>query len=99
MVVPPHHLNHNIASSLALYTYLARSTQMRCKGEMMDFCVSSLIRVVLGVLSHREFVAGDVVDLGTGSITVHGDGQVSGFKACLSNGVHLSVQRLLKDEP
>ena len=45
------YLNHNIASSLALYTYLARSID-RCKGETaMEFFMSSLNKLVPRVCS------------------------------------------------
>ena len=50
------YLNHNIASSLALYTYLARSID-RCKGEAaMEFFMSSLNKLVPRVCSYIEVV-------------------------------------------
>ncbi len=98
MVVGPEYLNHNIASSLALYTYLARSVD-RCKAASMEFFMSSLEKVVLRVLSSIED-RGSTVDLGTGSIVIYRDGQAAGFKACLSSvGVHVTVQGLLKKDP
>ena len=98
VVVGPEYLNHNIASSLALYTYLARCVD-KCKAESMEFFMSSLDKVVLRVLSSIED-RGSTVDLGTGSIVIHRDGQAAGFKECLSSvGVHVAVQELLKKEP
>ena len=98
MVVGPEYLNRNIASSLALYTYLAMSTD-RCKAASMEFFLSTLNKVVLRVLSSMENVADGTVNLGTGSIVICGDGQSCGFKSCLSTGIHLTVQSLFKKDP
>ena len=98
MVVGPEYLNRNVASSLALYTYLARSVD-RCMAATMEFFMSSLDKVVLRVLSSIED-QGSRVDLGTGSIVIYRDGQATGFKECLSAvGVHLATQELLKKDP
>ena len=68
------YLNHNIASSLALYTYLARSID-RCKGETaMEFFMSSLNKLVPRVCSYIEVVVQGTVQLGTSSIVINREG-------------------------
>ena len=55
----------------------------------------SLNKLVACVCSYTEDVAEGTVELGTGSIAINHEGQVTGFKACLSQGIHLTVQQLL----
>ena len=100
MVVGPEYLNRNIASSLALYTYLAMSVDICKSAASMEFFMSALDKVVLRVLSSIEAQGGITVDLGTGSsIVIYRDGQAAGFKACLTVGVHLSVTGAFKNDP
>ena len=100
LVVPPHYLDRNIASSIALYTYLARSVDI-CKSDLsMEFFVSSLCKLVPRVCSHI-CRAGAIVELNAdaGSICISRDGQVAGFKGCMLQGVHNAVPRVLSAEP
>ena len=61
--------------------------------------MSSLTKLAPCVCSHIESVAEGTVELGTSSIVIYSDGQVAGFSAVLSQGIHRTVQRLLKEEP
>ena len=90
----PEYLNHNIASSIALYSYYARSID-RCRGpNAMEFFMLSLTNVSACICSYIESAAEGTVELGTGAIVIDRQGQVAGFKACMSQGIHLTVQRL-----
>ena len=57
--------------------------------------MSSLNKLVPCVCSSIEVVAEGTVELGTSSIVINREGRVAGFKACLSQGIHLSLQQLL----
>ena len=98
LVASPEYLHQNIGSSLAVYTYLARSVE-RCKADIsMEFFMSSLGKLVPRVCPYIG-TEGATVDLGNGSIAISRDGQVAGFNECLSHGIHMTGQSLLRNEP
>ena len=57
--------------------------------------MSSLNKLVPRVCSYIEVVVEGTVELVTSSIVINREGRVAGFKACLSQGIHLSLQPLL----
>ena len=108
MVLGPEYLNHNMATSNALYTYLATSVD-RCRPESVKLYLSSLVAVTSHVVAYAAMevqrsannsVIVDSIDLGTGSIIIDRDGQVAGFRACLSGGhTPMAVHRRLRRDP
>ena len=97
---PAIYLNKNIATSLAVYTYLAISVD-ECKTlKGSKFFVSSLCKLALCVCPHIES-GGVFVELNTdaGIIHITSDGQVSGFQACMKQGMQPCVYGPLHTEP
>ena len=90
-------LNYDVATSLALYTYLAISIGM-CVKSSVAFFMSALANVAQCVASHIDG-ASSQVDLGTRLITIDSDGQVSGFRDCLSHVRPMPVAQSLLREP
>ena len=100
LVSSTQHLNKNIATSHALYTYLAISVD-KCKTTKgSQFFMSSLCKLAVCVCPHIERV-GVFAELNTGAGIIHirRDGQVSGFAACMKQGMQPCVYRPLYAEP
>ena len=98
--VPPEYLNRNIASSLAVYTYLATSVDRSKAQNDWEFCLSSLVKPVMCMCRSIETVTDGTVEVGTERIVIDRLGQVVGLNQCLSQGggLHLSITELLKRE-
>ena len=63
--VPPEYLNRNIASSLAVYTYLATSVDRSRAQKDSEFCLSSLVELVMYMCRSIETVTDGTVEVGT----------------------------------
>jgi hypothetical protein len=95
--VPPQYLNRNIASSLAVYTFLAMSVDRSRSQIDSDFFLSSLVELVGGVCQSIETVAEGTIEVGTERVVIDQHGQVIGFKQCLSQrDVHVTIHGLLQ---
>ena len=93
------HLNRNVASSQAIYTYIARSAQLCRNDWTMDYFLNKLCQVV----RHTEQslgLAGATVDLQSGSIVIQRDGQVTGFEHCILSGcIHSTIKKIFETDP
>ena len=97
-LVPLPYLNRNIASSLAVYTYVAVSTDKSKLDRDSEVFLSSLVNLVTRVCSTIETVAEGRIQVGMESIAIDRLGQVVGFSQSVFKG-HLTVQRMIKKDP
>ena len=91
------YLQHDVATSRAFYTYLATSID-KCLKSNVEFFLSALAKVAQRVASQID-IGSSQVDLSSGIITIDSEGQVSGFRQCLSNVPSVPVARNLLQEP
>ena len=87
--VPREFLNRNIATSLAMYTFLAVSVDKSKSQQDSEFFISSLVELARQVCQSLESAAAGTIEFGTESIVIDRHGDVTGFNQCLSQrGVH-----------
>ena len=94
---PPECLNKNIATSLAVYTFLAVSVD-KCKSpEESNFLMSYLANLVPLASSYISCVAERSVEINNVHIHIDKHGQASGFKACTLS-VHSAIQKVVAQD-
>ena len=100
LVVSELYLDSNVASTIAVYTYLATSID-KCIVDTMPFYVSTLCKLVPHVCFHTAGNAGAIVELnpGGGRIHISRDQQVTGFKGCMDQGADVGIYQRLKAVP
>ena len=97
-LVPPSCLNANIASSLAMYTFLAISIDKSDKDDSVEFYVSSFVNLLPVVCGTINTATEGTFQVYNSALVVDRFGVVSGFCDCLAQ-VHTSVKALLVRDP
>ena len=93
-------LNRNIASSRAVYTFMARSIDKSLKEEDAQFFLNSLLKLLPHICRIIDTVLEGTVDVGRASIVIDRLGQVRGFQECMCQaGIHKLIRGLVKKEP
>ena len=95
-MVQPGQLNTNVANSLALYTYVARSIDL-CKVQFLEFWLFTLSQIIKNVMPHVD-AALSRIKLGDDDqhITLGSDGQVRGINDLMANAVSVENQNVIK---
>ena len=91
-------LNANVATSLALYTYIARSIDL-CQDRFLTFWLLTLNRIILSATPHID-AALSKIELGDDDqyITIGPDGQVSGINDIISTALAVENQNIFKED-
>ena len=95
---PPHCLNKNIATSHALYTFIAVSVDDSKYDKESKFLMSHLTNLVPVVCSYINSVADGIISINNYCrIDIDKHGQVFGFKQSIAS-LHVSIKTMIAQE-
>ena len=94
---PLHCLNKNIATSLALYTFIAISVDQCLNDKESEFLTSYLTKLVPFVCSYINSDADGGFSINNVNINIDKHGQVTGFKQS-TKSLHSHVQNAVAQE-
>ena len=105
-MVPTDYLDRDIATTVALYTYIAISVDVSPRGAnasthtgSKSFFLSSLIKAVEHAVRFVRRADDRTIQCGPMTIAVDSAGTAVGFRQCMTHAsLHIAVQRLLEKE-